>query len=98
MGLVLGLIIAVIAFGRVLMYPDQSMAFAATVAVTVTFIIMAGCTVGSMLPIILKKFGFDPATSSTPFITSLVDTFGVIIYAHVAKIIMADVIAKAGAG
>jgi magnesium transporter len=98
MGLVLGLIIAAIAFGRVLMYPDQSMAFAATVAVTVTFIIMAGCTVGSMLPIILKKFGFDPATSSTPFITSLVDTFGVIIYAHVAKIIMADVIAKAGAG
>ena len=98
MGLVLGLIIAAIAFGRVLMYPDQSIAFAATVAVTVIFIIMAGCTVGSMLPIILKKLGFDPATSSTPFITSLVDTFGVIIYAHVAKIIMADVIAKAGAG
>jgi magnesium transporter len=95
MGLVLGLIIAVIAFGRVLMYPDQSMAFAFTVAITVTCIVLAGCTVGAMLPMLLKRLGFDPATSSTPFIASLVDTFGVIIYAHVAQIVMADVIAKA---
>jgi magnesium transporter len=46
-----------------------------------------------MLPLLLKRFGIDPATSSTPFIASLVDTIGVIIYAHVAKIIMAKVIA-----
>jgi magnesium transporter len=45
-----------------------------------------------MLPIILKRFGVDPATSSTPFIASLVDTIGVVIYAHVAMIVMRSVI------
>jgi magnesium transporter len=92
MGVVLGSIIAIIAMGRVLMYPDQSRLFALTVGITVLFIILAGCTVGSMLPIILKRLGIDPATSSTPFIASLVDTLGVIIYAHVAMLVMHDVI------
>ena len=97
MGIVLGLIIAVIAMGRVLMYPDQSFLFALTIGLTVLFIIFAGCTVGSMLPIALKRIGIDPATSSTPFIASLVDTLGVIIYAHVAMLVMRDVIAAAHA-
>jgi magnesium transporter len=92
MGVVLGLMIAVIAMGRVLMYPEQHLPFAITVGVTVLCIIATGCTVGSMLPIILKRLGIDPATSSTPFIASLVDTLGVIIYAHVAMIFMRDVI------
>ncbi len=97
MGVLLGTIIAVIAMGRVMMYPDQTFLFALTVGVTVLFIIMAGCTVGSMLPILLKRLGIDPATSSTPFIASLVDTMGVIIYAHVASLVMHDVIAAAQA-
>jgi magnesium transporter len=94
MGIVLGLIIAMIAMGRVMMYPDQSFLFALTIGLTVLFIIFAGCTVGSMLPIILKRIGIDPATSSTPFIASLVDTMGVVIYAHVAMVVMKDVIAE----
>ncbi len=92
MGLVLGIIIAVIAMGRVMMYPDQSFLFALTIGLTVLCIIFAGCTVGSMLPIVLKRLGIDPATSSTPFIASLVDTMGVVIYAHVAMVVMSDVI------
>ena len=92
MGLVLGIIIACIAMGRVMMYRDQSFEFALTVGITVLFIILAGCTIGSMLPIVLKRFGIDPATSSTPFIASLVDTIGVVIYAHVAMIVMRKVI------
>jgi magnesium transporter len=48
-----------------------------------------------MLPLVLKRLGIDPATSSTPFIASLVDTLGVIIYAHVAMAVMSDVIEKA---
>jgi magnesium transporter len=95
MGLVLGSIIACIAMGRVLMYPDQSFLFALTVGITVLFIILSGCTVGSMLPIVLKRVGIDPATSSTPFIASLVDTVGVVIYARVASLVMHDVIAAA---
>jgi magnesium transporter len=95
MGIVLGLMIACIAMGRVKMYPDQTWLFALTVGITVLFIIVAGCTVGSMLPLVLKRIGIDPATSSTPFIASLVDTIGVIIYAHVANIVMHDIVAAA---
>jgi magnesium transporter len=93
MGVVLGCMIATIAMGRVMMYPDQTALFALTVGLTVLAIIVCGCTVGSMLPIIMKRLGIDPATSSTPFIASLVDTLGVIIYAHVAIVVMHDVIA-----
>jgi magnesium transporter len=48
-----------------------------------------------MLPLLLRRIGFDPATSSTPFIASLVDVVGIIVFVHVAKIVMADVIARA---
>ena len=95
MGLLLGVMIAVIAMGRVMMYPDQSFLFAVTVGITVLCIIVTGCTVGAMLPLVLKRVGVDPATSSTPFIASLVDTLGVLIYAHVAMAVMHDVIAAA---
>jgi magnesium transporter len=97
MGIILGVMIAGIAMGRVLMYPDQTLRFAITVGLTVMCIIITGCTVGSMLPLLLKRFGIDPATSSTPFIASLVDTLGVLIYAHVAMVVMSDVIAAAQA-
>ncbi len=97
MGIMLGIMIAAIAMARVMMYPDQTFLFALTVGITVLFIITAGCTVGSMLPIMLKRLGIDPATSSTPFIASLVDTMGVVIYAHVASVVMHDVIAAAQA-
>jgi magnesium transporter len=97
MGLLLGVMIAVIAMGRVMMYPDQSFLFAVTVGITVLCIIVTGCTVGAMLPLILKRVGVDPATSSTPFIASLVDTLGVLIYAHVAMVVMHQVISAAQA-
>ena len=92
MGVVLGVMLSFIAVGRVLMYPDQHILFALTVGVTLIGIVVTGCTIGSMLPIIMKRFGGDPATSSTPFIASIVDTLGVIIYAHVAMVIMHKVV------
>jgi magnesium transporter len=94
MGVILGCLIAAIAMGRVMMYPDQTFLFALTVGLTVLCIILAGCTVGSMLPIVMKRLGIDPATSSTPFIASLVDTLGVIIYAHVAMLVMHETIER----
>lgn len=93
MGLVLGLGLACVGFLRVLMYPEQHVPFAFTVALTLTGIVMAGCTVGSMLPILLRKIGLDPATSSTPFIASLVDVLGIVIFVQCAKLILASVIA-----
>jgi len=43
---------------------------------------------GSMLPLVLKRLGFDPATSSAPFVATLVDVTGLIIYFSVAYFIM----------
>ncbi len=96
MGFVLGLGLAVVGFFRVLMYRDQHVDFAMTVALTLVGIVMTGCTVGAMLPIILKRVGLDPATSSTPFIASLVDVLGIIIFVHFAKIVMSAVLAGHG--
>ena len=95
MGLVLGLGLAGVGFVRVLMYPEQHVDFALTVAITLVGIVMTGCTVGAMLPILLKRIGLDPATSSTPFIASLVDVLGIVIFVHVAKVIMAAVLGAA---
>jgi magnesium transporter len=96
MGFVLGLGLASFGFFRVLMYRDQHVDFALTVAVTLVGIVMTGCTVGAMLPIILRRVGLDPATSSTPFIASLVDVLGIIIFVHAAKIVMAAVLSRHG--
>jgi magnesium transporter len=96
MGLVLGIGLGAIGFFRVLMYPDQSLRFALTIALTLVGIVVTGCTIGSMLPLVLKKCGVDPATSSTPFIASLVDVLGIIVFVHSAKLIMAQLLTAAG--
>jgi magnesium transporter len=96
MGLVLGLGLAIVGFARVLTTPEGDFQFALTVAVTLVGIVMTGCTAGSMLPILLKRIGLDPATSSTPFIASLVDVLGIIIFVYAAKVVMAHVLAGAG--
>jgi len=95
MGIVLGAILGGIGFLRVLMYKDQHIDFAATVALTLVGIVMTGCTIGSMLPLVLKRVGIDPATSSTPFIASLVDVAGIIVFVHVAKLVMWKMLAGA---
>ena len=95
MGAVLGAGLGAIGFVRVLSYHDQHWPFALTVALTLVGIVMTGCTVGSMLPLILKRLGIDPATSSTPFIASLVDVLGIVIFVHVAKVVMSAVLTGA---
>jgi magnesium transporter len=48
--------------------------------------------VGSLLPILLKRLGFDPAISSTPFVATLVDVTGIIIYFSTASVLMYKVL------
>ena len=47
-----------------------------------------GATIGSMLPFALRRIGFDPATSSAPFVATLVDVTGLIIYFTIASVIL----------
>ena len=91
-GLVLGLMLASIGMMRVLMWGDE-LGFVFTIGVTLVAIPLLGCTVGSMLPLFLRRIGVDPATSSTPFIATLIDVLGIIVYFNLAQLFLAKVIA-----
>ncbi len=94
-GLVLGLILGAIGFVQVGVIASISetlsmhwVLIAITVSISIIGIVIWGTLSGSMLPIILKKLGADPATSSTPLVTTMVDVTGLIIYFMVALIIL----------
>ena len=90
-GIVLGVVLASVGMARAFMWGD-GIRFAMVVGVTLVGIVVMGCVVGSMLPLALRRVGFDPATSSTPFIASLVDVLGIIIYFNVAQLLLAELI------
>jgi magnesium transporter len=79
---------------RALMWGD-GIRFATVVGITLVGIVIMGCVVGSMLPLGLRRVGFDPATSSTPFIASLVDVLGIILYFNIAQSLLAEMIQSA---
>jgi magnesium transporter len=103
-GIMLGLILGAIGFLRIMIwaqfshiYGAHSTLIALTVGVALIGIVLWGSLAGSMLPIVMKKLGFDPATSSAPFVATLVDVTGLIIYFNIALIIMNSVMHPAGA-
>ncbi len=96
-GIVMGLALAAIGATRSALWGD-GLGFVVTIAITLVFIVVMGCVVGSMFPLMLRKAGLDPATSSAPFIASLVDVLGIVLYFSVAKVVLAEVIAKSVAG
>jgi magnesium transporter len=59
-----------------------------TIASALVGIVTFGSLVGSMLPFIAKKLGFDPATASAPFVATFVDVTGIVIYFTVATLIL----------
>lgn len=60
-------------------------AIAAVVALAMILIVIVGSLIGLMLPFLLSRFGMDPATASTPLVTSIADVTGVIIYFSIAR-------------
>ena len=94
-GTALGLILGGIGFLRIAVwsmfstvYGEHWMLVALTVGLALVGIVLWGSLMGSMLPLVLKRLGFDPATSSAPFVATLVDVTGLIIYFSVAFFIM----------
>jgi magnesium transporter len=94
-GLILGLILGTFGFLRVFIwneathiYGEHAILIAITVGLTLVGIVMWGTLCGSMLPFALKKLGFDPATSSAPFVATLVDVTGLLLYFYIATIIL----------
>jgi magnesium transporter len=64
------------------------LSIALTIGVSIIGVVLWGTLVGSMLPLILKRLGADPAASSTPFVATLVDVTGLLIYFSVALSIL----------
>ena len=95
-GLLLGTILAVIGFIRILIwqktgiydYGEYWLWIGASVSVSLIFIVLWGTISGSMIPFILKRCGLDPATASAPFVATLVDVTGLIIYFTVAALFL----------
>jgi magnesium transporter len=94
-GLALGSILGAIGFLRISiwstfsnMYGPHWFLVALTVGVALVGIVLWGTLSGSMLPLILRKLGFDPASSSAPFVATLVDVTGLVIYFSVAAIVL----------
>ena len=86
-GFVLGLVLGSIGFLRIALWSAFSDIYgvywplvALTVAIALIGIVLWGTLAGSMLPFILKRLGLDPATSSAPFVATLVDVTGLVLH------------------
>jgi magnesium transporter len=94
-GVALGAMLGVIAFGRIALWPSHEKLYgphygliALTVSLSLVGVVTFGTIVGSMLPLVLRRAGFDPATASAPFVATLVDVTGLVIYFTTALLIL----------
>jgi magnesium transporter len=100
-GVMLGLLLGTIGFSRIMLweglhhlglinnsYGPHFVLVGFTVALSLVGVVLFGTMIGSMLPFLLRKLGFDPATASAPFVATLSDVTGILIYFTVASTIL----------
>ncbi len=94
-GFTLGCLLGLIALLRIGLWPWREEVYgehyfmvAITVAVSLIGVVMYGTLVGSMLPMVLRRLGLDPAVSSAPFVATLVDVTGIVIYFTIAALML----------
>src|SRR3989449_5989001 len=94
-GFALGCILGTIGFLRISIWSAFSNLYgphwflvASTVALALVGVVLWGSLVGSILPFLLRRLGFDPATSSAPFVATLVDVTGLVIYFSVGFLVL----------
>lgn len=94
-GLTLGAVLALIGFIRILMwqwvsgiYGQHYLLIAFTISLSLVGVVLFGTLTGSMLPFLLRRAGFDPASASAPFVATLVDVTGIVIYFTVARLLL----------
>ena len=94
-GIALGALLGVIGMSRILLwqalaspYGEHYVLIALTVGCSLIGVVCLGTVAGSMLPFILRMVGVDPASASAPFVATLVDVAGLVIYFSIASVIM----------
>ena len=98
-GILLGTVLGLIGCFRIILwnsifhtYGDHTVIIGLTVGISLVGVVLWGTITGSMLPIVLKRLGADPATSSAPFVATLVDVTGLVIYFSVAFFLMRGIL------
>ena len=98
-GLALGCILGTIGVVRVLLWAmvlghlnTQWFFISLTIGLSLVGIVLFGTLTGSMLPLLLKRLGLDPAVSSAPFVATLVDVTGIVIYFSVASLLLGGIL------
>lgn len=94
-GLALGLILGLVGFFRVALwsvfstlYGEHWLLLGITIFLALIGVVLWGSLTGSMLPLILRRLGFDPAVASAPLVATLVDVTGIVIYFGIAMFIL----------
>jgi magnesium transporter len=94
-GLVLGSVLALIGAARIVLwqaawqpYGEHYFLVALTVGFSLIGVVLFGSLAGSMLPFVLRRVGLDPASASAPFVATMVDVTGLVIYFTIASIIL----------
>jgi magnesium transporter len=94
-GFALGLVLGALALLRIVFWPwrlevygEHYVLVATAVALSLVGVVLYGSLVGAMLPFILRRIGLDPAVSSAPFVATLVDVMGIIIYFTIAALVL----------
>lgn len=98
-GLMLGTVLGIIGFFRIVFwnsmfhtYGEHSTQIGLTVGLALIGVVLWGTIAGSMLPLLLKRLGADPATSSAPFVATLVDVTGLVIYFSMAYMLLSGIL------
>lgn len=98
-GLCLGFFLGVIGMTRIMLWPTKEQIYgphyfmvACTVSVSIVGVVLWGTISGSMLPFLLRKLRFDPASASAPAVATLVDVTGLVIYFTAASLILKGVL------
>lgn len=98
-GLTLGIVLGVVGFLRVALYAQFTdiygphwVPIGLAIGFSLTGVVLWGNLIGSSFPLLLKRFGMDPAVSSAPFVATVVDITGLVIYFSIASLFLAGII------
>jgi magnesium transporter len=87
LGILLGLLLAVPGYLLALLYAPTPSA-ALVIPLTILGVVMLGTLVGSVLPLMFRSLGLDPALMSNPFVSAIVDVVGILLYMSVAMLVL----------
>jgi magnesium transporter len=88
MAVMLAMILGVASFARVYYTAGTTLTHSVVVSIALSTIVLVSVTLGSCIPLLLKRCNIDPAFSAGPFLATLMDILGILIFCYVSKLIL----------